>query len=305
MNFSAEEAGTWDRAFDPLASSIQGPTFSEFRSERGESFEKGTSPGRPGEVPVPFDRHVPGSNVEPLDPKHVLRSLVSEIFRCPQLGAFAKSCLRKAEPGEASGGDFRRPRDGAWPMPVPYPGIFRKNALSLCKDELKKLVVNAQVILLNYLDLGRPTRAPAACREGLALTGVQWEAVMRFERFLDAWLDLGILSASDMGRTAGKIEDLESLLLQLKKRVLDCGCFSQKHGSVGLGRLRSATVGSFKQVEPDRLHLRGFPEFDPRPFLDETARSIYETPFESIPFFLETFMEVFPESECTVRVRRD
>ena len=169
MNFSAEEAGSWDRAFDPLASSIQGPTFSEFRSERGEGFEKGTSPGRPGEVPIPFDRHVPGSSVEPLDPKHVLRSLVSEIFRGPQLNPFAKSCLRKAEPGEASGGDFRRPRDGAWPMPVPvpYPGIFRKNALSLCKDELKKLVVNAQVILLNYFDLGRPTRAPAACREGL------------------------------------------------------------------------------------------------------------------------------------------
>ena len=75
-----------------------------------------------------------------------------------------------------------------------------------------------------------------------------------------------------MGRTAGKIEDLEAMLLRLRERVQFFDHFEQKHGLVKLGQLRGAKVGAFKQVEADRLHFRGFPEFDPRPFLDETSK---------------------------------
>ena len=154
--------------------------------EHGDAFDDGASPGRPGDLPSGSDRHVPGSSVGPLDPQHVLRCLVNEIFRCPHLGSFAKRCLRQAKPENPSGGPTSRPSDGAWPMPLPYPGVFKKDAAKLCKDELKKLVVNAFVILLNYLDLGKVSRSRASCHVGVPLNSKQWEAVRRFECFLDA-----------------------------------------------------------------------------------------------------------------------
>ena len=42
----------------------------------------------------------------------------------------------------------------------------------------------------------------------------------------------------------------------------------------------------------------------PDPSLMKPQEAFMKLPL-SIPFFLETFMEVFPESECAVRVRRD
>ncbi|CAE7517036.1 nmd3 [Symbiodinium sp. CCMP2592] len=104
----------------------------------------------------------------------------------------------------------------------------------LSNADLKKLVVNVQVILLNYLDLGRPRRAPVSCTSAQSPTAEQWEVIFRLECFLDAWFELGILSAEEMGRTAGKVEDLEKVL--------------------------------------------GFPDFDPRPFLDPITLEIFEHP---------------------------
>ena len=66
-----------------------------------------------------------------------------------------------------------RRSDGAWPTPVPYPEVFKKNSKDLCNEELKKLVVNAHVILLNYLGLERSARAPATCRDVAPLNDKQ------------------------------------------------------------------------------------------------------------------------------------
>ena len=139
--------------------------------------------------------------------------------------------------------------------------------------------VNVQVILLNYLDLGRPRRAPVSCTSAQSPTAAQWEVVSRLECFLDAWFELGVLSAEDMGRTAGKVEDLEKVLQKLSTLA------STWHEGVGsasrnleLGRLRGTKVGAFKPVEADRLRFRGFPDFDPRPFLDSVTLDIFEHP---------------------------
>ena len=101
----------------------------------------------------------------------------------------------------------------------------------------------------------------------------------RFECFLDAWFELGVLSATDMGRTAGEIEDLEIALQKLKQ--LNSGNSSPYQGSISeLGRLGGSKVGAFKPVESERLQFRGFPDFDPTPFLDARSKEIYEHPFE-------------------------
>ena len=39
-------------------------------------------------------------------------------------------------------------------------------------------------------------------------------------------------------------------------------------------------VGTFKEVEASHLKFRGFPDFDPVPYLDPVSRSIYASPFE-------------------------
>ena len=164
-------------------------------------------------------------------------------------------------------------------MPLPYPEVFNANPKSLTQSDLKKLVVSVQIGVLNYLNLGRPPRAPSRCHRGGPLSLQQWEVVKRFECFLDAWFQLGTLSASDMGRTAGKVEDLERALQQLQQ-LSDASCSPQQGRSPELGRLHGTKVGTFKHVEADRLQFRGFPEFDPRPFLDAYSREIYEHPFD-------------------------
>ena len=88
-----------------------------------------------------------------------------------------------------------------------------------------------------------------------------------------------------MGRTAGKLEDLDGILNALKfgNFLPNSSCFPDQsyHGAFeDLGRLQKVKSGSFKEVEPSTLKFRVYPDFDPRPFLDETSLGIYERPFD-------------------------
>ena len=80
-----------------------------------------------------------------------------------------------------------------------------------------------------------------------------------------------------MGRTAGKVEDLQNALQELQ-RLKAASCSLQQGKNPELGRLTGAKVGTFKPVEADRLQFRGFPGFDPKPFLDSYSQKIYEHP---------------------------
>ena len=97
----------------------------------------------------------------PVDLLKVLASFVHEVFRCPELGHFLKSCLRQAEPGESPGRSCRAPREGTRPMPLPYPEVFKADRQDLSPQELGKLFVSVQVCFLKYLDLGRPSKSAA------------------------------------------------------------------------------------------------------------------------------------------------
>ena len=126
----------------------------------GENLGK-TCAGRPEQEQPGVPHHVPGSTVMPIDPVEVLRGLPDLVFRSPtSLGSFAKSTLRSASSDSQSDGNPRGMPRSVWSMPPPYPQVLRENHRSLPEGEFKKLAVDLVVISLNYLDLGRPTRAP-------------------------------------------------------------------------------------------------------------------------------------------------
>ena len=123
------------------------------------------------------------------------------------LGSFARSSLRRPRPAEWSG-DTPTCRPGSiWPLPPPFPQVLRCDPWRLPDDQLKKLVVNAMVITLNYLDIGNVERAPETCIAGRRLHPGQREHASRLESFLTAWFELGTLTAAEMGRT-GRLKTL-------------------------------------------------------------------------------------------------
>ena len=230
-------------------------------------------------------QHVPGSRAQSVDPLQVFRELGTLVFEdSGDFGSFSRSCFRTARPprewGDSSGGSEGR----VWPIPVPYGEVMTKAADKLEGDLLKKYVVNLFVIALDFIELGLPSRAPDACLPGGRLRTCQKEQVDRLEKYLDAWFELGVLGPEDMGRTAGKVEDLEAALSELAKFVSvarDYGTHQPFESSLEIGKLSRTYAGTYKEVEASRLQFRGRPDFDPRPYLDPLSRKIYDFPFET------------------------
>lgn len=119
---------------------------------------------------------------------------------------------------------------------------------------------------------------------------------------MDAWKQCGPVDSCAMGRTASKIEDLEGAVGRLSSFVsssLDvisrlpesgsgfplkrqAGCFSSglQKASPGevIGNLSGEVGQVAKSIEASRLEFKGFPVFDPSPFLDDRTRRIYQFP---------------------------
>ena len=226
-------------------------------------------------------RRVPGSCVGPVGPKLSFLRLPELLFSCSSsLGFFARSSLRRPQPAKSGSEPHPIRAGGVWPMPPPYPEVRPGDHRRLPDGLLRKLVVNAIVMVRNYLDLGKVERAPASCIFGKKLNSIQAKHVMRLESFLEAWFQLGTLTAVEMGRTAGKVEDLERVLSNLQHSIdqgslLEPSPISGAPAGSELGRLQGTKIGTFKEVEASHLKFRGYPDFDPallRSYLQEHLR---------------------------------
>ena len=130
-------------------------------------------------------------------------------------------------------------------------------------DLLKKYVVNLFVIVPGLHRAGPSPPEHLMLVFWRAASHLSKEQVDRLEKYLDAWFELGVLGPEDMGRTAGKVEDLEAALSELAKFVSvarDYGMHQPCENSLEIGKLSRSYAGTYKEVEASRLQFRGRPD---------------------------------------------
>ena len=184
-------------------------------------------------------------------------------------------------------------------MPLPYVEVMKSETSSLTDENLLaiKRGVNAVVLALNYLHLGRPRRAPVSIRLGARLSRGQWEAVHRIQAFVEGWSLADSIGPEEMGRNAGKVESIEDMIHAIEARAKDFGLAdvgymssrstarAESEGPTNaagevVGRSDHEGYAAFKPIEPERLAFHGSPSFDPRPYLDPVTWAIFEDPVQ-------------------------
>ena len=195
-----------------------------------------------------------------------------------------------------------RPRDdgspGAvvWPIPLPYPEIFCGRGCG--RDLWKRRRLCLQIVVLNWLWLGKPRVAPFSIAIGQKLTSRQWRTVRLLEHLAEDGNSLTRVDAADMGRVASKTEGsaYELRALHRAAAVLTGGgknyvaqgfCPSSRiqtesdesfnFGSVG-EEIEGANMISAKPIVAERLTFVGSPNFDPSRLFDTDTLKIYEDP---------------------------
>ena len=111
-----------------------------------------------------------------------------------------------------------------WPCPLPYPEVFKRGACSHVPDAHLKRLVCLQVAVLNWLMLGRAEVAPTSLRLGTRLTARQWTAVKMLEHLAVDRNFAEFVSATDMGRSASKVEDLQDCIDVLARAAVALHC---------------------------------------------------------------------------------
>ncbi|CAE7225299.1 unnamed protein product [Symbiodinium necroappetens] len=196
-----------------------------------------------------------------------------------------------------------------WPMPVPYPAVWRREAGDHELEDFSfKRAVNMMVASLNWMFLRRPPVAPACIRVGTKLSNMQWRVVRELERLSFSWKRKTV-TAVDMGRTASKIEALENavrFLTSLNTEGSDL--IFENDPFTPLPRRGYGKLPSFRDLRPglrhafggdvignagtsgqsvtakaivaDRIKFRGTPSFDPSPYLDRRGEAIFNRPLD-------------------------
>ena len=116
-----------------------------------------------------------------------------------------------------------------FPMPLPYPEVLQEGSHMDSETGCRKRGMNALVIVLNFLALGRPHRASSDMGVGRRLNKEQWEAVRRLEQFQEAWITVSPCGPEEMGRTAAKVESLEATLDDLELQAVSLSSKSSKY----------------------------------------------------------------------------
>lgn len=196
---------------------------------------------------------VPGASAKTYEGRRLFNSFLRHLVKAKcGLGLFARSSLGLARQNEVP----TEPPAKAFPMPLPYPEAMASKWRAAPAEVSRKKMMNCIICCLNYLHLGRPVRCPDACVVGRPLSKSQWSIVRRLERFLAAWISCEEVGPSSMGRTAPKIESLETTLHMLSQQASQIASshldqyFRQpeEHVSAGASRRDAGVVVGVAQV---------------------------------------------------------
>ncbi len=191
----------------------------------------------------------------------------------------------------------RAPEGRVWPMPLPFPEMFRRRR-SRCKEGAqRKWALNYIILVLDWLYVGERLVSVDSFRLGCRLNKGQWEVVKRLTPLIDSWNFQTAVGPAEMGRCAAKVESVEEELRRLEEaargpqkelrgyfgqlrsnKQSPWGCEGHPGESVGI--LEGGLEHVAKDLEPERLKFQGIPSFDPLPFLDKANQATYAKPLD-------------------------
>ena len=259
------------------------------------------SPDGPSLVRDPGSLKVPGAAAPTIRVAGLLNSLPRKVLdsKCAFATFFSELCCLPMQSSKVT--------SSFWPIPLPYPEVCRPRGGR--QGDSRKRLLNLAVAALDWLYLERPSAVPAGLAAGTPLTKKQWHMVELLKGLLDDSDAHFVLEPSDLGRTASKLEDQDSLLSALCRAVssLEVGTY---HGSfrekacgrtdgagnpddnIGYspfaskpfgwisGKLRDKKLIAAKPIESSRITMPPHPSFDPVPFVDDATAHAYLHPLQ-------------------------
>ena len=182
-------------------------------------------------------------------------------------------------------------------MPLPYLKFGGAPTSSLHSLPLAlQNGVNLAVSALNWLHLGKPRSAPDEIRGNLPLSGEQRRVVSSLEKSMEEIICHVPVDAASMGRTAAKVENLESLVSLLHRKANHVAKYIRTYAKMPIngGPLFDPAEGEFasnlagcagayvsaKPIVASRLKFGSAPQFNPAPYMDDVTLDRYLHPLK-------------------------
>ena len=261
------------------------------QSDNGRSAVSTGPAGDPNEA-----LHVPGAKAPVCDVLRFWSSMARWMLRSVgPLSSFFRSMIGRL-PSTSEGSAC-----SLWPIPAPYPkwlvaGNQRHSGQHGYRRMCQQKAVNYVVVVLSWLHLNRPSVAPACLNLQANLNKQQWAVVHRLERLLVELSMTDAVGPEQMGRTAAKVESLDSSLeiLHVQAQKLLPEKYAKPAAEPqflksGACRVAGMVVGSLKmgnqnvarEVEASRLSVpMEPPEFRPEGLLPEHHCEGYKNPIK-------------------------
>ncbi|CAE7711939.1 unnamed protein product [Symbiodinium sp. CCMP2592] len=230
----------------------------------------------PGPRNVDACKAVPGTRATPVTASRLWEEWFGALSSSDcSLSIFFHSLRELPRRGRGPHGDSAQSRRKIWPMPLPYPELLLPGNST---RDAERLSLNALVLVLNWLFLGQPAvcRADHEIKLGRDLHPRQWQRVEALRSSVQRWNATPTVGPSEMGRAAAKFEALEDLLSAISRGFGELRLAGRSlEGAV---RMKLSRPCHALPVDCDRIKFVGEPSFDPRPYLDNYSRAIYENP---------------------------
>ena len=267
-----------ERGPEPPDEQVCHSSSANFRPKECEARPQPTEvPGAPAQPGPRLRKPLPGTRATPVTACELWAEWFGALSASDcELSIFFHSLRELLRKGRGPSADSSRSSTRrTWPMPLPYPELLIPGSPA---REAGRLGMNAIVLVLNGLFLGQPVicRPELQIDLGQSPSPRQWRRLELLKPAVERWNRVPTVGPSEMGRAAAKYEGLEDLLASVEVGMQ--GAREKMSSRFGTVRLKLQQPLHALPVDCDRIKFVGVPTFDPRPFLDNVSRRIYEAP---------------------------